>query len=54
MNKEIVGLINRHGGKAVGLCGKDGNLISAEKYYLSEEKQKDTPRRSSTSVSWGR
>ena len=43
VNKEIVGLINRHGGKAVGLSGKDGNLIQAEKYYLSEEKAKDTP-----------
>jgi acetylglutamate kinase len=43
VNKEIVGLINRHGGKAVGLSGKDGNLIRAEKYYLSAEKAKDTP-----------
>ena len=43
VNKEIVGLINRHGGKAVGLSGKDANLIRAEKYYLSEEKVKDTP-----------
>jgi acetylglutamate kinase len=43
VNKEIVGLINRHGGQAVGLSGKDGNLIKAEKYYLSDEKAKDTP-----------
>jgi acetylglutamate kinase len=43
VNKEIVGLINRHGGNAVGLSGKDGNLIRAEKYYLSEEKIKNTP-----------
>ena len=43
VNKEIVGLINRHGGNAVGLSGKDGNLIKAEKYYLSEEKVKNTP-----------
>jgi len=28
VNKEIVGLINRNGGKAVGLSGKDGNLRS--------------------------
>ncbi len=27
VNKEIVGLINQHGGKAVGLSGKDGSLI---------------------------
>jgi len=43
VNKEIVGMMNRHGGKAVGLSGKDGNLIQAEKYYLSAEKAKDTP-----------
>jgi len=43
VNQEIVGLINRHGGNAVGLSGKDGNLIKAEKYYLSEEKVKNTP-----------
>lgn len=28
-NKSIVGLINTLGGDAVGLCGKDGNLVSA-------------------------
>jgi acetylglutamate kinase len=43
INKEIVGLINSHGGNAVGLSGKDGNLISAEKYLLSEDKAKHTP-----------
>ena len=43
VNKEIVGLINRHGGKAVGLSGKDGNLVVAEKYYLNDEKAKNTP-----------
>jgi acetylglutamate kinase len=43
VNKEIVGLINQHGGKAVGLSGKDGSLIRAEKYLLSAEKAKDTP-----------
>ena len=29
VNKEIVSLINQSGGNAVGLCGKDGNLIVA-------------------------
>jgi acetylglutamate kinase len=29
VNKEIVSLINQAGGNAVGLCGKDGNLIIA-------------------------
>ena len=31
INKEIVGLINFHGGKAVGLSGKDGSLILARR-----------------------
>ncbi len=31
INKEIVGLINHHGGRAVGLSGKDGSLIRAHK-----------------------
>ncbi|MBW4682767.1 MAG: acetylglutamate kinase [Microcoleus vaginatus WJT46-NPBG5] len=29
VNKELVSLINRAGGQAVGLCGKDGNLFNA-------------------------
>ena len=32
INKEIVSLIGRHGGKAVGLTGKDGQMIRAKKY----------------------
>jgi len=31
VNKEIVGLVNQYGGKAVGLSGKDSNLIIAQK-----------------------
>ncbi len=34
VNKEIVHLINRHGGKAVGLSGKDGAMIRARKLAL--------------------
>jgi len=34
VNKEIVNLINRCGGKAVGLTGKDGGLIRARKMKL--------------------
>lgn len=34
VNKEIVGLINQHRGKAVGLSGKDGGLIRARKMVL--------------------
>lgn len=30
VNKEIVGLINRHEGRAVGLSGRDGDLIQAD------------------------
>ena len=35
VNKEIVNLINMHGGKAVGLTGKDGNFIRAKKLQLT-------------------
>jgi acetylglutamate kinase len=31
INKQIVGFINAAGGKAVGLCGKDGNMVTARK-----------------------
>lgn len=36
VNKEIVSLINRHGGKSVGLSGKDGDLIKAEKKTIKK------------------
>ncbi len=35
VNKDIVNLINRHGGRAVGLTGKDGDLIRAQKLTLT-------------------
>ena len=31
INKQIVGFINEAGGRAVGLCGKDGNMVKARK-----------------------
>ncbi len=31
INKQIVGFINAAGGKAVGLCGKDGDMVKARK-----------------------
>jgi acetylglutamate kinase len=31
INKQIVGYINAAGGKAIGLCGKDGNMVTARK-----------------------
>ncbi|MFN3884451.1 MAG: acetylglutamate kinase [Rhodocyclaceae bacterium] len=40
VNKEIVNLINMHGGKAVGLTGQDGNFIRAKKLLLPN---KDNP-----------
>ena len=39
VNKEIVSLITRHGGRAVGLTGKDGDLIRARKLQI----QRDSP-----------
>ena len=40
VNKEIVNLINRNGGKAVGLTGQDGNFIHAHKLLIED---KDNP-----------
>ncbi len=42
VNKDIVAGINRQGGKAVGLTGKDGMLITAEKMtiYFQEDENK--------------
>ena len=36
VNKDIVSLINRHGGKAVGLTGKDGAFIRARKLLIAD------------------
>lgn len=40
VNKEVVGYINQHGGKAVGLSGKDGGLLLCRK-LLQEVKRDD-------------
>ena len=37
VNKEIVNFLNRHGGRAVGLTGKDGDLIRARKMLLRRD-----------------
>ena len=37
VNKEIVSLINKHGGRAVGLTGKDGGLIRAKKLEIKPD-----------------
>lgn len=36
VNKSIVNLINQNGGRAIGLTGKDGNLIRARKMFLNK------------------
>jgi acetylglutamate kinase len=41
VNKEIVSLINQQGGKAVGLSGKDGKLITAKKLRLTKSHGKN-------------
>jgi len=43
VNKEIVNLINRNGGRAVGLSGKDGKLITARKMKYLKNKGEDQP-----------
>lgn len=37
VNKEIVSLLNHNGGKAVGITGKDGDLIHAKKMVVSQQ-----------------
>lgn len=37
VNKSIVNLINQHGGRAIGLTGKDGNLIRAKKLLMEKQ-----------------
>jgi len=43
VNKEIVGLINHHGGKAVGLSGRDGDLIRARKMTVQKSQADNAP-----------
>ena len=43
VNKEIVGLINHHGGKAVGLSGRDGDLIRAGKMTVQKSQADNAP-----------
>ena len=41
VNKDVVNLINLAGGKAVGLTGKDGNMIRAQKLFLQNRDNPD-------------
>lgn len=43
VNKGIVAQINQHGGKAVGLSGKDGGLITAEKMHIVYQPDENSP-----------
>jgi len=43
VNKEIVGLINHHGGMAVGVSGKDGSLILARKMNVTVPSAQNVP-----------
>jgi acetylglutamate kinase len=43
VNKEIVSLINLQGGKAVGLSGRDGDLIKAKKMKILKNQVKNAP-----------
>jgi acetylglutamate kinase len=43
VNKSIVALINQHGGKAVGLSGKDGALIKAKKLHILHQEDITKP-----------
>jgi acetylglutamate kinase len=43
VNKDIVSGINRQGGKAVGLTGKDGMLITAEKMTIYHQEDENKP-----------
>jgi len=43
VNKDIVARINRQGGKAVGLTGKDGMLITAEKMTIYHKVDENKP-----------
>jgi acetylglutamate kinase len=40
INKQIVGFINAEGGRAIGLCGKDGNMVTASKVVYAAESDK--------------
>jgi len=43
VNKEIVSLINKHGGSAVGLTGKDGDMIRAKKISAQQASSEKAP-----------
>lgn len=44
VNKSIVNLINKHGGQAIGMTGKDANLIRAKKLPMTKTDEKGNKR----------
>jgi len=50
VNKEIVNLINMHGGKAVGLTGKDGDFIRARKLLIDNRETNLSPEAQATEI----
>ncbi len=43
INKQIVGFINAEGGRAIGLCGKDGNMVLASKMHSAHRTNVNGP-----------
>ena len=43
VNKQIVTMINQAGGRAIGLTGKDGNLIQAKKLAMTQQSSQHLP-----------
>ena len=41
INKQIVGSINAEGGRAIGLCGKDGDMVTARKVTARDARRRD-------------
>ena len=54
INKHIVQAINAQGGKAVGLSGKDANLMVCEKDLMTVRARRPRGRRSTSASSAGR
>jgi len=54
VNQDIVSLINHVGGRAVGITGKDGQLIEAHKLTIQRESPELKAPRSSTSATSAR
>ncbi len=50
VNKQIVNLINRNGGQAIGITGKDGQLIRAKKLEMQRKSAEATPEMAATEI----